>query len=118
DLVGLDKLIYSYTENEFKPGSCDDPLYIVGFRRYSDIRSLYRRKHHISQVNVLESDGRRYVYGLSVYQITQKEVTFSVTGTAQDRLVPYESYSQNPDNPDNSVFNKKGRDGFYQREEL
>lgn len=118
DLVGLDKLIYSYTENEFKPGSCDDPLYKVGIRRYSDIRSLYRRKHHISQVNVLESDGRRYVYGLPVYQITQKEVTFSVTGTAQDRLVQYESYSQNPDNPDNSVFNKKGRDGFYQREEL
>ncbi|MCR6720405.1 MAG: hypothetical protein NVV59_08935 [Chitinophagaceae bacterium] len=110
DIVGLDTLIYSYTENQFKPGSCFDPNYKVGFRRYSDDPLLYRKRHHLSQINVLESNGARYVYGIPVYQTLQKEVTFSIEGSPTDRLINY-------NNGDNSVFNNRN-DGYYQREEL
>lgn len=116
DLIGLDRLIYSYKEGEFLPGSCSDPDYKTPFRRYSDEEEHYRKRHHISQVNVTEADGRRYVFGLPVYQTKQKEVTFSVNaGTSTDRLI---GYSSGGENPDNSIRNNKGRDNFYRSEEL
>lgn len=113
--IGLDPLIYSYTEGKFKPGVCDDPEFRIGVDRYTEEKNGYRRKHHISQVNVLESSGQRYVYGIPVYQIKQKEVTFSVEGTPVNQQI---TYTPGGDNPDNSVRNTKGSDGFYQREEL
>lgn len=38
----------------------------------------FRHKNHISQIDVLGSDGRKYVYGLPVYNKKQVEVTFSI----------------------------------------
>ncbi|NCT73505.1 MAG: hypothetical protein GXC78_03165 [Chitinophagaceae bacterium] len=114
-VIGLDKLIYSYVENRFKPGVCNDDNYRSGYTRFSSDADGYRKSHHISQINVLEASGQRYVYGIPVYQIKQKEVTFSVEGTPSNQQITYNSTG---DNPDNSVRNDKGRDGYYQREEL
>ncbi|MET0392032.1 MAG: PA14 domain-containing protein [Chitinophagaceae bacterium] len=115
DLVDHDKYIYSYNENVFKPGSCADPLRLfkVPISRYNRTDpTFYRQAHHISKLNVLESDGRRYEYGIPVYQIRQKEVSFSTEATAADQLVSYTP------GLDNTTGNKKGRDGFYQSELL
>lgn len=38
----------------------------------------YRKANHISEVSVLNADGRRYVYGIPVYNFGQKEATFAV----------------------------------------
>jgi hypothetical protein len=116
--VGLDTYIYSYTENLFKPGSCkNDPSIITPISRYNEKDPrFYRKAHHISEVDVLESDGRRYIYGIPVYQIKQEEVTFSVQpgqGNSQTQQV---EYNQADDPNQNSTDNKSGRDGFFQRE--
>jgi hypothetical protein len=39
-----------------------------------------RNGHHISEINITEADGKRYVYGLPVYNIRQKEYTVTVSG--------------------------------------
>ncbi|MEL7163594.1 MAG: hypothetical protein AAFN92_22745, partial [Bacteroidota bacterium] len=39
-----------------------------------------RQAHHISQIDITELDGRRCVYGLPVYNLTKKEVTFNASG--------------------------------------
>lgn len=112
--VGLDQFIYSYKENRFKPGDCaPDDDYKVKFDRYKrQDPTFYRKSHHISEVDVLEADGRRYVYGIPVYQIRQKEVTFSTDRTPESQLVPYTAGT------DNSVKNSSGLDGSFQSQEL
>jgi len=116
DMVGLDKYIYSVQENLFLPGSCSNPLYRSSIKRYNPLDpTFYRKGHHISQINVLEASGQRYVYGIPVYQVLQKEVTFSTESTPTGELI---GYDPNAAKADNSTRNTKGRDGFYQREEI
>lgn len=115
DLVGLDKQIYSYTENVFQPGSCKSPNVRTSIRRWNAANNgqFYRKGNHLSEIDVLEADGRRYVYGIPVYQIKQKEVTFSIEpdqGNPTTQLTGYTSAQ-------NSTDNKSGRDGLFQSEE-
>jgi hypothetical protein len=110
--IGLDKQIYSYKENVFPVGTCTDPLVKTPIDRYNRLDpSFYRKRHHISQVNVLEGDGRRYVYGIPVYQVKQKEVTFSTESTPTNQLITYSG-------DDNTVKNNKGRDHYFQSQEM
>ncbi|MCX6323053.1 MAG: hypothetical protein NTZ41_02485, partial [Sphingobacteriales bacterium] len=44
----------------------------------------YKKSHHISEINVLGTDGRKYVYGIPVYNTTQTEATFSISNRIQD----------------------------------
>lgn len=80
-VAGLDTEIKNYDAAIFWPGT--DSLKFERIARVSD----YRKPHHISQINVTESNGRRYVYGVPVYNILQKDFTFSVNP----------SYSQIPE---------------------
>lgn len=66
--AGLEKNILSYPLNDFT--NPPDPLQ----RITSD-----RKAHHISQVEAVQPDGMRYVYGIPAYNLTQREVTFSVS---------------------------------------
>jgi hypothetical protein len=131
DKVGLEKNIYSYTENIFKPGICPkemDGFYRTPITRYAINSTVtevlpvcdneyslidYRRKHHISEITVQEGS-KRYIYGLPVYQLKQKEVTFSVGATKQvdavKGLVKYDACI------DNSMANREGKDGLFQSE--
>jgi len=77
--------------------------------------NAFRKDNHISEINVLNTDGRRYVYGLPVYNLKQKDVTFSVkkeNATLSAGLVDYDSTQ------DNSPRNPNGRDNYYTREEI
>ncbi|MGC4102995.1 PA14 domain-containing protein [Ferruginibacter sp.] len=120
DLIGLDRYIYSYQENFFKPGGCPtdyDPAYKSIIRRYnpnSDPNTpSYRKGHHISEITV-QQDDKRYVYGLPVYELAQKEVNFSVgiskTVNESKGIVEYNK------DVDNSSENKQGKDGMFQSE--
>ncbi len=74
----------------------------------------FRKPNHISEINVLNKDGRKYVYGIPVYNLKQKEATFSVDhdkGTSVDGLVQYSA-------TDNSTSNNQGKDAYYSSEEL
>ncbi|PWV55749.1 DUF5977 domain-containing protein [Chitinophaga sp. S165] len=73
----------------------------------------FRKKNHISEIAVLNRDGKRYVYGIPVYNLQQKEVTFSVkkssgnVATGQVKYVPGQ---------DNTVDNKNGLDHYFSSE--
>lgn len=112
DGAGLDKYIYSYQENVFKPGMCAqdmDKAYRTPIKR----DALYRQRHHISEITVQEGS-KRYIYGLPVYQVKQKEATFSVGATkAVDAGKGQVTYIPEKDN---SNQNDQGKDGLFQAE--
>jgi Family of unknown function (DUF5977)/PA14 domain len=75
--------------------------------------NAFRKADHISEIDVLNSDGRRYVYGIPVYNLRQKEVTFSVDksrGDAAEGLVGYTA------GVDDGLNNTQGRDRYYSGE--
>lgn len=111
-VLGLDKQIKSYGENSIPVGDCEDQIEYID--RYD---SIVRKKHHLSEIDVINTDGRRYIYGLPVYNIQQKEVTFSVNqetnpDNLQNGLVNYEV------GIDNSIHNNKGREGYFTKDSL
>lgn len=75
----------------------------------------YRKENHISQIDVLNPDGRRYVYGIPVYNFKQKEATFAVSkagGSTNTGLVKYQH------GLDNTTANNKGIDNYFSSEEV
>ncbi|MBV8255404.1 MAG: hypothetical protein JO154_22580 [Chitinophaga sp.] len=44
----------------------------------------YRKENHISEVSVLNGDGKKYVYGIPVYNLEQKEASFYVDKNGAD----------------------------------
>jgi hypothetical protein len=115
---GLDSLIAIYPENKFFSGNCDTikcaDSQCDTIKREHRIND-YRKSHHISEIIVLNPDGKRYVYGIPVYNTKQTEVTFAVdknNGNLTTGLVDYNSVL------DDTTENKQGRDNFYSKEEL
>lgn len=78
--------------------------------------NTFRKNNHISEIDVLNTDGKRYVYGIPVYNLKQKEVTFSVDaskGSVKDGLVKYTP------GQDNEVGkNSNEIDNYFSGEEL
>ncbi len=73
-IAGLDKVIKSYDDASILDATKDTLLYDV-INRVGG----YRKAHHISEVDVTEANGKRYIYGLPVYNVTQRDLTFTVT---------------------------------------
>lgn len=77
--------------------------------------NTFRKENHISEIDVLNTDGRRYVYGIPVYNFKQKETSFSVQGNtkgnAQTGLVGYNHGT------DNTTKNQNGKDWYFNSEE-
>jgi hypothetical protein len=76
--IGLDKQLKSY--NAQSPFTAGKTLNIEYFNRIDE----HRLPHHISQVNVTEGDGTRYIYGIPVYNKLQKDFTFTVPDASPD----------------------------------
>lgn len=84
-VIGLDTKLRSYDATTIVAG---DTLKYTSLDRAD---GAYRRNHHISEINVTENDGKRYVYGLPVYNLYQKDYTTTVTATPDaDDLVNVE----------------------------
>lgn len=104
--VGLDTIIRSFNINSFPATTCNN--------NYDELKRVgdLRKAHHISEITVLNADGRRYIYGVPVYNISQTEVTMSTgEGDKASGLVEYNS-------SDNSTGNKRQKDGYYNKETL
>lgn len=120
---GLDKKLLIYPVNSFFAGKCDENICSYPMQPGCDtkiiaisrVSSTLRKKHHLSEITVLNPDGKRYVYGLPVYNTYQKEVSFSVNRQNADITTGHVSY--NP-GTDNSTGNKQGKDNFYSAEEM
>lgn len=75
----------------------------------------FRKSTHLSEITVLNGDGKRYVYGLPVYNLKQKETSFSANGRyGGNSLAGLVAYSD----ADNSTNNNQGRDKYYSSEEV
>ncbi len=77
--------------------------------------NAFRKPNHISEIDVLNSDGQRYVYGLPVYTIKQDEATFSVDrykGNAAEGTVAYVP------KVDDDVTNTRGNDRYFSGERI
>lgn len=72
--VGLDKVIKSYDNQHFLDTLTDTLIY----ESIPRVDGQIRKAHHISQINVTENNGKRYIYGIPVYNLIQKDFTFSV----------------------------------------
>lgn len=82
--------------------------------------TAYRKPNHISEIDVLNNDGRRYVYGIPVYNLRQKEATFSVNGQSTGNvLTGLTKYTHDVTNADNTAGgNHNGKDWYYNSEEI
>lgn len=79
----------------------------------------FRKSNHISEIDVLNNDGRRYVYGIPVYNLRQKETTFSVDKNNGNTTTGLVGYSHDVPNADNTAIgNHQGKDWYYNSEEI
>jgi hypothetical protein len=109
-VVGLDKVIKNYNNQTFLDAGSDTLLY----ESIPKVDGTIRKAHHLSQINVTEGNGRRYVYGLPVYNIVQKDLTFSVDNAYSDipdtvAITPDLASSNSP-----LLDDKSSRDGYVQ----
>ncbi|HTN18380.1 MAG TPA: hypothetical protein VL092_11900 [Chitinophagaceae bacterium] len=110
--VATDSAIRSYnSSNGFADGyaGSDKKDYISRVDRDSKIG---KKPHHISEVVQVQSNGKKYIYGIPAMNNIQKEVTFAVNGpgSAEDQamgLVPYSKGS------DDTKGNLNAIDHFY-----
>jgi len=112
--VGLDKTIRSYPMNNFNVVQCENYRIINRVSDRATHNDDYRMPNHISEISVLESDGKRYIYGIPVYNTKQKEVTFAIN---QDQL-PVDGLVNYSADIQNTKDNKSGSDWFFQSEEM
>lgn len=103
-LAGLDKQIKVYGFNNFgsfTPTS-DNPF--TSFNRVDNTR----KGHHISEINVTGSDGKRMVYGIPVYNTKHEEYSFAVSpksGSVTDAASSGADIIGDPQNNDNGLDN-------------
>lgn len=99
--VASSEKLYSYESTDgFAAGQ------IVNKRAFDRVGGG-RKAHHISEMVQVQTDGRKYVYGLPAMNHIQNEVTFAVEGAADTSgMIAYSA-------GDASAGNNKGRDHFY-----
>lgn len=107
-IAGLETEIRSYKLNEFPLGSCDTTRYDKILRN----DGLIRKATHISEITVLNPDGRSYVYGIPAYNLEQQEITFAVDKSGAEPSKGLVSYS----GTDLSQDNTKGKDGYFSKQ--
>ena len=74
--------------------------------------NTFRNDNHISEIDVLNTDGKRYVYGIPVYNLQQREASFSVNKSNAVDSAGLVSYTAMED----SVANNSGIDHYYSRD--
>ncbi len=113
-LVALDKKIRNYNSQILLDPTADTLLYTSIPRDGG-----YRKGHHISQINVTESNGKRYIYGIPVYNVVQKDYTFTDSSSTlstpdQSDTVHYGSGETSPSANPALSSGDSGRDGYVQ----
>lgn len=73
----------------------------------------HRHGHHMSEVEIDKSDGTRYVYGVPVYNILEKNVSFNASGCEVDEPSREVEYIAGFDN---SMNNLRGRNNHFESE--
>lgn len=110
--VALDKSIRYYGLNQFPDGSCASPG-LVSMNRVDPGTEAIRKRHHLSEITVTQTDGKRYIYGIPVYNLKEEEVSFNINKDAVKNGEQLVSYAAT------DLFNNKnGKDWFYQKDKV
>lgn len=104
--IGLDTIIYNYGLNQWSQPGCSSSI-----KKESRVNS-FRHSNHMSEIDVLNADGRRYVYGLPVYNLIQQEVTFAADSQHNNKITGMVKYGGN----DANKYNNRGKDNYYEKE--
>ncbi|MEO6541180.1 MAG: hypothetical protein ABIN74_09330, partial [Ferruginibacter sp.] len=104
-VIGLDKTIKSYDIATV----LDNQRNLI-YQTIPRFDGVDRKKHHISQVNVTEANGQRYIYGVPVYNLKQKDFTFTVNN-AESTTYPDKV---DIDPAEATTLNTGIKDGFLQ----
>jgi hypothetical protein len=130
-VVGLDTAIQVYPYNDFVfCQRCDSVAPPIDTSICSSCRVVglpgcdtavkesrvneFRKAHHLSQITVLNPDGRTYVYGVPAYNFLQREVTFAV---AEGNATPSTGMVGYAPGTHNSTGNNQGKDNFFSAEQ-
>ncbi len=109
---GLEPAIRSYLPGMDPVTVCDE-----SFTEIDRIDGTIRKAHHLSEIRVTNGDGRRYVYGLPVYNVEQVDVTFSVDKeTDEENLAA--GLADYVADEDNTVDNEKGKEAYFKRDSM
>lgn len=110
----LDKTLKSYYINVFPTSRCE--------QKYQTIARVdpVRKAHHISEIKVLNADGRSYVYGIPVYNTYQQDASFAVTAKNSSGIQKNTALTGQTvySGTENSVSNASGKDNYYSKEEI
>jgi hypothetical protein len=108
-------------ERELRNYSRRDPSYAyfhVASMSFQNINRVdqYKKSHHISEITVTENNGNRYVYGQPVYNLVQKDYTFTVNAVADTNdLVSFQASEAGTSS--SHLNNSARKDGFVQMTE-
>ena len=95
------RVLRNQTVNPVSAGQAEfDPLFTV---------NQHAKPHHIAGYKILNSDGARYIYGETAYNVSKREATFAVNGPP----LAEEKGTVNFSSSENSVNNNSGRDKFF-----
>lgn len=103
-IAGLDKTIKNYDGMDVL--TAEKNLKFTEIPRFD---GTIRKKHHISQVNVTEAGGQRYVYGIPVYNIEQRDFTFTVANSTESSDDKVATNGSEP-----ITLNEGSKDGYLQ----
>lgn len=110
-------MLYPHAIDTFRLNSVSAPsrLLMVKEKRVNE----FRKAHHLSEISVLNNDGKRYVYGIPVYNLVQKDVTFSVDGRNKGNMKKgMVGYRYDAQQNDASTRNKQGKENYFSKEEM
>ncbi len=102
--VATSDSLYSYTSSN---GFANGPD--IAKESFSRKDGTIRKGHQISEMVQVQTDGRRYVYGLPAMNTKQEEATFAVASSKEaSGIIRY-------DDSDPTTGNEKGRDKFFSK---
>lgn len=115
--------IYNHTHNDFSisnnSAAINRETNILYHKQEIPRITEQKKSHHLSEIKVTNSQGKRYVYGIPVYNNDQQDVTFSVNiedesidAIRSSGLVDYDTII------DASLKNKNGIDHYYQKTQV
>lgn len=83
ELFGTFNKVREYKKNDFylqSDGTYKVEKELIPYQLLGNNSFISRKKHHLSEIQVYSSDGRRYVYADPIYNYYKEEVTFAING--------------------------------------
>jgi hypothetical protein len=110
-VAGLNKSIDTYVFNDLSSFQVQANHKVRKADSISRKNHPQKKKHHISEITVNNSDGQRAVYGLPVYNLKHEEYSFAI-GEGYEQKDGIAAIEIN----DNKIVRNKGIDHYYHKQ--